>query len=53
MKRTALFVGVNRYEDPEINPLQFAESDATELYAFFKHRAGYDDVRNLLRPDQT
>jgi len=51
MKRAALFVGVNRYEDPEINPLQFAEADATELYAFFKHRAGYDDVRNLLNPD--
>ncbi len=51
MKRSALFIGVNRYEDPEINPLQFAESDATELYAFFKHRAGYDDVRHLLSPD--
>ncbi|MEW6078701.1 MAG: caspase family protein [Thermodesulfobacteriota bacterium] len=51
MKRAALFIGVNRYEDPEINNLDCAESDATELYAFFKHRAGYDDVRNLLSPD--
>lgn len=51
MKRSALFVGVNRYEDPEINPLQFAEADATELYGFFKHKAGYDDVRHLLNPD--
>lgn len=51
MKRAALFIGVNRYEDPEINPLEFAEADATELYAFFKHRAGYDDVRHLLSPD--
>ena len=51
MKRAALFVGVNRYEDPEINSLSCAESDATELYAFFKHRGGYDDVRHLLSPD--
>ncbi len=51
MKRAALFVGVNRYEDPEITSLEYAENDATELYAFFKHRAGYDDVRHLLSPD--
>ena len=51
MKRAALFVGVNRYEDPEISNLNCAESDATELYAFFKHGAGYDDVRHLLSPD--
>ena len=51
MKRAALFVGVNRYEDLEINPLECAESDATELYAFFKHKAEYHDVRHLLGPD--
>ncbi|MEW6078703.1 MAG: caspase family protein [Thermodesulfobacteriota bacterium] len=51
MKRAALFIGVNRYDDPEINNLDCAEYDATELYGFFKHRAGYDDVRNLLSPD--
>ncbi len=32
MKRAALFIGVNRYEDSEINPLQFAESDTTKRY---------------------
>lgn len=51
MKRAALFVGVNTYRDPEINDLECAERDATELFAFFKHRAGYDDVRHLLGPE--
>jgi TPR repeat protein/uncharacterized caspase-like protein len=51
MKRSALFVGVNQYEDPGINPLEYAENDATELYAFFKRSAGYDDVRRLSNPN--
>jgi len=51
MKRVALFVGVNRYKDPSVQPLKFAERDATELYGFFKHRTGYDYVDYLLSPD--
>jgi len=51
MKRSALFIGVNHYQDPEISNLEYAESDATELYALFKHKAGYDDVVSLLSPD--
>ena len=51
MKRAALFVGVNRYEDPEINPLQFAEKDAAELYGFFRHRGEYDEAKLLLSPE--
>ncbi|NLH72797.1 MAG: caspase family protein, partial [Verrucomicrobia bacterium] len=51
MKRAALCVGVNRYSDPGIKALEFAEPDATELYAFFKRTAGYDDVRFLMAPE--
>jgi len=49
IKRTALCV--NWYRDPGINGLQFAEADATELYAFFKRSAGYDEVRHLMAPE--
>lgn len=50
MKRVALVVGVNRYEDPEIENLEYAEADATNFYGFL-NRVHYDDVRQLLRPD--
>lgn len=51
MKRTALFVGIDRYESPEINSLQCAEKDASDLYAFFQYAAEYDEVQRLLSPD--
>jgi len=51
MKRAALFVGIDRYESPEINGLACAEKDAADLHAFFQYAAGYDDVRRLLSPD--
>ena len=49
MKRAALIIGIDKYEDPAIRPLLYAERDATELHGFFKYRAGYDDVRLLQR----
>ena len=51
MKRVALFVGINRYDDPEISNLEWAEADAIKLSGLFEHRAHYDDVRQLSYPD--
>lgn len=52
MKRAAVFIGVNKYQDETISKLECAESDAVELYCFFKHLPGYNDVRLLLSPDR-
>jgi hypothetical protein len=51
MKRFALVVGTDQYEDPTIRSLQYAEDDATALWGLLKHRASYDDVRLLRHPD--
>ena len=51
MKRVALIVGNNRYEDDAIANLDYAENDAIEVWSFLKHQAGYDDVRKLLAVD--
>lgn len=51
MKRVALCVGVNRYQDAGINSLDYAEADATEVYAFLKRSAGYAEVRHLAGSD--
>ena len=44
MKRVALVVGVNRYQDSRIHPLQYAEEDADQLWAFLRG-AGYEVTR--------
>lgn len=49
MKRSALFVGVNEYDDPSITDLSCAERDCVELYTFFKGTAGYDHVEYITR----
>lgn len=49
-RQSALIVGVDRYQDPEIRTLEFAENDATELFGFFKHVAGYHRVELLRSP---
>ena len=49
MKRVALLVGVNHYEDPQINSLRFAEDDAITLHAFL-YGAGYE-VKLLRSPE--
>ena len=46
--RSALIVGANQYDDPEIRDLTFAENDCVELWAFLKYAAGFDDVQRLL-----
>ena len=51
MKRAILCVGVNRYVEPGINDLDYAEADATEVYGFFQHRARYDAALHLAAPD--
>lgn len=50
MRRTALFVGINHYEDPEIWDLDYAEEDAIELYGLFRHWLGFDRVGRLRGP---
>jgi TPR repeat protein len=50
MKRHALFIGIDRYEDAQISSLACAESDAVELHGFFKHRIGYEVAEFLLAP---
>lgn len=47
MRRVALVAGVNRYNDPEITTLEFAEVDAAEVHAFLKDRAAFDTVEYL------
>jgi hypothetical protein len=51
MKRKALISADNRFTDPLIHPLQFAEQDATSLAGFLEHRAGFDEVVSLLAAD--
>lgn len=51
MKRAALIVGVNKYEDPEINKLEYAENDAIELYSYFRNRPEYEHVEQMMSPD--
>lgn len=51
MKRAALVLGVNRYQDEAIRNLEFAVHDGTELYGFLKHRVRYERVEHLLGPD--
>ncbi len=51
MRRVALIIGNDRYEDPEIRPLDFAVADATELGGFLRHKAGYERVTPLFNAD--
>ena len=51
MKRAALFVGTDYYEDNSINNLTCAQSDAADLHGFFKHKAGFNEVHRLFGPD--
>lgn len=48
MKRHALFVGVDKYDDPQIQDLRFAGVDAHSLNDFFAE-IGYD-VKYLPSP---
>ena len=50
MKRHALFVGVDRYEDGHIPDLSCAVNDAMDLHGFFKFGVGYDKVELLQNP---
>jgi hypothetical protein len=47
MKRTALVVGIDHYEDDQILDLVCAEQDAMELYGFLKWTARFDVVEHL------
>ncbi len=51
MRRVALIVGNDRYDDPEIRPLDYAVADATELGGFLRHKAGYHQVTPLFNAD--
>jgi hypothetical protein len=57
MRRWALFVGVNYYEDPQIPTLRFCANDATELCDFLtaKPEFGYerDRVRLIIGDNAT
>lgn len=37
MKKRALVVGINLYEDPDILDLEYAVNDADEIWAFLKY----------------
>jgi formylglycine-generating enzyme required for sulfatase activity len=50
MKKHALLVGVENYDDPAIVKLACAGNDCRELHGFLKYRAGYDEVRTLMAP---
>jgi len=50
-KRVALLVAVDHYEDEQILSLTCAENDGIELHGFFKHEAGYDEVKLLRKPN--
>ena len=52
MKRAALIVGVNRYEDPEIQDLACAENDCLQLFGFLR-KADYEPVEALSGPAVT
>lgn len=49
-QRFALLVGIDAFDDPRFNPLQFAGADATELAAALE---GFDEVRVLTGERQT
>ena len=51
MKRRALFVGVNEYEDPQITKLRYAIADASMMCGFFES-LGYE-TRLLDNPRRT
>lgn len=57
MKRHALLIGVERYRDPRIAPLQFAAADAIALAERLRERCGFDrtvvltDHRGEAEPD--
>jgi formylglycine-generating enzyme required for sulfatase activity len=50
MKRVALFVGVDQYDDPNLPALSFAVSDATRMQGFFRQCAGFDRAEVLANP---
>lgn len=47
MRRAALIAGVNMYEDPEINRLDYAENDAIDIYSYFNNRPEYNLVEQM------
>lgn len=47
MRKYALLVGVERYEDPTISALQFAKADATALGERLQRRCQFDQVHVL------
>jgi formylglycine-generating enzyme required for sulfatase activity len=60
MKRIALFVGINQYDDPGITSLNCAVNDAQKLAGLFEHRLGFKcevltdaDLRRGLRVTST
>lgn len=52
MKRHALLVGINKWEDKRIQPLRCAERDAREMAGLF-HRLQFEIVRPLIGPEAT
>ncbi len=50
MKRHALFVGVNAYDDPTIQNLNYPSEDAMELATVFKRQLKFDRVEKLINP---
>ena len=53
MKKHALLVGVERYEDPAIDSLKFAAADASALGAKLREICGFDRIRILADGDAT
>ena len=49
-RRVALIVGVQKYDDPVIRPLQCSARDATALAGFLEHRGGFDVAEPLIDP---
>ena len=48
MKKYALVVGIERYEDPEITNLNFAARDAEDVCLCLQQVCGFDDIRMLV-----
>jgi hypothetical protein len=44
-----LAVGISRYQDPEIKPLQYADADARDIYNYFRDTFGLPENQIFLR----
>lgn len=50
MKRSAVLIGIEQYEDPAFPAAEYAESDASDLASWLRRIGGYDQVSLRIGP---